>query len=119
MHNRESGGALASLNSVAKLPFASCRDGISCTFSINPESLGATAQVQIQNAVSILDGYFGQGAHHLNVNIISREKLIDAMHAPEKYPNLTICVSGYAVNFHRLSQTQQLEVINRTYHERL
>ncbi len=119
MHNRESGGALASLNSVAKLPFASCRDGISCTFSINPESLGATAQVQIQNAVSILDGYFGQGAHHLNVNVLSSEKLIDAMHAPEKYPNLTIRVSGYAVNFHRLSQTQQLEVINRTYHERL
>ena len=119
MHNRESGGALASLNSVAKLPFDACRDGISCTFSINPESLGATAPVQIQNTISILDGYLGQGAHHLNVNVLSREKLIEAMHAPEKYPNLTIRVSGYAVNFHRLSQTQQLEVINRTYHERL
>lgn len=119
MHNRELNGALASLNSVAKLPFECCRDGISCTFSINPESLGTTEAVRIQNAVSILDGYFGQGAHHLNVNVLSREKLVEAMHAPERYPNLTIRVSGYAVNFHRLSQTQQLEVINRTYHERL
>ena len=119
MHNRETNGALASLNSVAKLPFECCRDGISCTFSINPESLGSTEAVQIQNAVSILDGYFVQGAHHLNVNVLSRKKLVEAMHAPERYPNLTIRVSGYAVNFHRLSQTQQLEVIERTYHERL
>jgi len=119
MHGREANGALASLNSVAKIPFECCRDGVSCTFSINPDSLGITERVRVENMVNILDGYFVQGAHHLNVNVLSREKLIEAMHTPELYPNLTIRVSGYAVNFHSLSKTHQLEVIQRTYHERL
>ncbi len=119
MHGRESKGALASLNSVAKIPFDQCRDGVSCTFSICPETLGKEGETRIENLVSILDGYFSQNAHHLNVNVLSREKLMDAMAHPEKYPNLTIRVSGYAVNFHRLSQAQQLEVISRTYHERV
>ncbi|MDR5659451.1 formate C-acetyltransferase [Serpentinicella sp. ANB-PHB4] len=117
MHNRDKMGALASLNSVAKLPYKSCRDGISCTFSANPSTLGKTFSDQVDNLVTVLDGYFIQDAHHLNVNVINREKLIKAMEEPEKYPNLTIRVSGYAVNFHRLNKNQQLEVINRTFHK--
>lgn len=116
MHNRDTKGALASLNSVAKIPFDACRDGISCTFSITPSSLGCDENVQKENLVSVLDGYFGQKAHHLNVNVLDQSKLLDAMENPEKYPNLTVRVSGYAVHFHRLSREQQLEVISRTFH---
>ncbi len=116
MHGRDSSGALASLNSVAKIPFGACRDGISCTFSITPKALGKSDNTQIANLVGILDGYFLQSAHHLNVNVLNKEKLVDAMNNPGKYPNLTIRVSGYAVNFNRLSRAQQEEVISRTYH---
>ncbi len=116
MHGRDSSGALASLNSVAKIPFGACRDGISCTFSITPKALGKSDNTQIANLVGILDGYFLQSAHHLNVNVLNKEKLVDAMNNPDKYPNLTIRVSGYAVNFNRLSRAQQEEVISRTYH---
>lgn len=119
MHGRELDGALSSLNSVAKLNYNCCRDGISCTFNITPDSVGGTPEEQHKNLVSILDGYFSQKAHHLNVNVLNREQLIDAMENPNKYPNLTIRVSGYAINFNTLSKDQQKEVISRTFHNRM
>ncbi|WP_138295403.1 MULTISPECIES: formate C-acetyltransferase [unclassified Clostridium] len=119
MHNREKMGALASLNSVAKLPYDCCRDGISNTFSIVPSALGADREAQSANLVAILDGYFVNRAHHINVNVLDRQKLIDAYENPNAYPNLTIRVSGYAVNFHKLSRDQQREVISRTFHAAL
>ncbi|MBE6794177.1 MAG: formate C-acetyltransferase [Ruminococcaceae bacterium] len=117
MHNREENGALASLNSVAKISYDDCRDGISNTFSITPDALGKSDDEQINNLVTILDGYFSKNAHHINVNVMNRETLMKAYGNPEEYPNLTIRVSGYAVNFNKLSREQQREVISRTFHE--
>ena len=119
MHGRDSSGALASLNSVAKIPFCDCcQDGISNTFSIVPDALGKNEAEQIDNLVAILDGYFVQGAQHINVNVFNRDLLVDAMNNPWKYPNLTIRVSGYAVNFNKLDRAHQEEVIARTFHEK-
>lgn len=118
MHGRDENGALASLNSVAKIPYRNiCQDGVSNTFSIVPNALGKSDEERISNLVNILDGYFVQGAHHLNVNVMTKEILTAAMENPDQYPTLTIRVSGYAVNFSRLSHEQQLEVIKRTFHE--
>lgn len=117
MHNREENGALASLNSVAKIAYNDCRDGISNTFSITPQALGKDDEQRVTNLVAILDGYFAKNAHHINVNVMNRETLLKAYENPEAYPNLTIRVSGYAVNFAKLSREQQREVISRTFHE--
>ena len=119
MHNREVNGALASLNSVAKISYDDCRDGVSNTFSITPDALGRGEEERVNNLVSILDGYFAKKAHHINVNVLNRKTLMEAYENPEAYPNLTIRVSGYAVNFHKLSREQQREVISRTFHESL
>ena len=119
MHNREANGALASLNSVAKIRYEDCRDGISNTFSITPDALGKTEEERVNNLVSILDGYFAKKAHHINVNVLNRETLLKAYDNPDDFPNLTIRVSGYAVNFNKLSREQQREVISRTFHQAL
>ncbi len=119
MHNREENGAIASLSSVAKISYDDCRDGVSNTFSITPNALGKTDEERIDNLVAILDGYFAKNAHHINVNVMNRETLEKAYEDPESYPNLTIRVSGYAVNFNKLSKAQQREVISRTFHDRM
>ncbi|MCU0394905.1 MAG: hypothetical protein MUF29_03290 [Chitinophagaceae bacterium] len=117
MHGRDVNGAIASLNSVAKLDYRYAMDGISNTMSLVPKSLGSSRATQIENLTDLLDGYFSKQGFHLNVNVLNREMLMDAYEHPEKYPQLTIRVSGYAVNFARLSKSHQLEVITRTFHE--
>lgn len=119
MHRRDMKGAVASMNSVAKLPYEYSQDGISYTFSIIPKALAKTDDERIENMTSLLDGYFKKGGHHINVNVFDKELLLDAMDHPEKYPQLTIRVSGYAVNFTKLTREQQLDVINRTFHNKI
>ena len=119
MHCRDDHGAIASLNSVAKVKWEDCKDGVSYTFSITPDTLGKTKEAQKDALVGLMTGYFKQGAHHLNVNVLNRELLMDAYEHPEKYPNLTIRVSGYAVRFNSLSRDHQKEVIMRTFHEKI
>jgi formate C-acetyltransferase len=119
MYHRDCCGAIASLNSVAKLPFKYAMDGISNTFTITPDSLGKTNKDKVNNLVDLLDGYFSKNAQHLNVNVLNKEMLIDAQKHPENYPDLTIRVSGYAVNFIKLTKNQQDDVINRTFHDRI
>ena len=119
LHGRDSNGALAVMNTIAKLPYEYSEDGISFTFSITPAALGKDEETRVNNLVSMLDGYFKQTGHHINVNVFNRELLLDAMDHPENYPQLTIRVSGYAVNFIKLTREQQLDVINRTIHERI
>ena len=119
LHGRDTNGALAVMNSISKLPFEEAEDGISYTFSITPRTLGKTEDERVTNMVNMLDGYFKQTGHHINVNVFDRSLLLDAMDHPEKYPQLTIRVSGYAVNFTKLTREQQLDVVNRTIHERI
>ena len=119
MHGRDESGALASMNSIAKLPYEYSEDGISYTFAITPSTLGHSEEERINNLTSMLDGYFMQTGHHINVNVFDRSLLIDAMNHPENYPNLTIRVSGYAVNFVKLTREQQEEVIARTIQEKI
>ena len=118
-HGRDTHGPLAVLNSIAKLPYELAKDGISYTFAITPSALGKTLSQKVNNLKNLLDVYFSKGGHHINVNVFNKELLLDAMEHPEQYPQLTIRVSGYAVNFVKLTREQQLDVVNRTIHERL
>ena len=118
MHGRDTKGCVASMKSVAMLPYDHAEDGISYTFSIVPGALGKTPEQKIANLVGLMDGFFMENGHHINVNVLNKDVLMDAMDHPEKYPQLTIRVSGYAVNFIKLTREQQLDVLHRTFHER-